>query len=91
MIASHRGLQSLGRVLTIGATCCLFSSLVILPAILVWATRNRPQEEDLEPQSESTMAEAIKASRRDPAHHPGTSQHAAGRPARSSQSSALQR
>jgi hopanoid biosynthesis associated RND transporter like protein HpnN len=36
MIASHRGLESLGRVLTLGVTCCLFSSLVILPALLSW-------------------------------------------------------
>jgi len=41
MIASHRGLQSLGRVLTIGTSCCLFSSLVILPAFLCWISRNR--------------------------------------------------
>jgi len=34
MIADHRGLQSLGRVLTIGVSCCLFSSLVILPALM---------------------------------------------------------
>ena len=32
MIASHQGLQSLGRVLTIGVSCCLFTSLVMLPA-----------------------------------------------------------
>ena len=25
MIASHQGLQSLGRVLTLGVTCCLFT------------------------------------------------------------------
>jgi hypothetical protein len=42
MIATHQGLQSLGRVLTIGVTCCLFSSLVMLPAILTWMTRHRP-------------------------------------------------
>ncbi len=42
MIASHQGLQSLGRVLTISVTCCLFSSLVMLPALLSWITRNRP-------------------------------------------------
>jgi hypothetical protein len=41
MIASHKGLQSLGRVLTIGVSCCLFTSLVILPALLVWLSRNR--------------------------------------------------
>ena len=33
MIASHRGLQSLGRVLTLGVSCCLFTSLVMLPAV----------------------------------------------------------
>jgi predicted RND superfamily exporter protein len=41
MVASHRGLQSLGRVLTLGVTCCLFTSLILLPAMLTWATRNR--------------------------------------------------
>ena len=29
MIAQHQGLQSLGRALTIGMACCLFSSLVL--------------------------------------------------------------
>ena len=42
MIASHRGLQSLGRVLVIGVACCLFTSLVILPALLSWLSRHRP-------------------------------------------------
>jgi hypothetical protein len=41
MIASHQGLQSLGRVLTLGVTCCLFASLVMLPAMLTWLTRRR--------------------------------------------------
>ena len=41
MIASHQGLQSLGRVLTLGVTCCLFTSLIMLPALLTWITRNR--------------------------------------------------
>ena len=36
MLSSHQGLASLGRVLTIGVTCCLFSSLVLLPALLRW-------------------------------------------------------
>jgi len=40
MIANHQGLQSLGRVLAIGVTCCLFTSLVMLPAILVWVRRD---------------------------------------------------
>ena len=38
MLANHQGLQSLGRVLTIGVTCCLFSSLVLLPAMLRWTS-----------------------------------------------------
>jgi len=78
MIASHRGLQSLGRVLTIGVSCCLFSSLVMLPAFLVWVTRNRPR---LEPQGDLPTEEPVvpRIRRRDPAHHPGTSGQAADR------------
>jgi len=34
MVASHRGLESLGRVLTLGVTTCTFTSLVLMPAIL---------------------------------------------------------
>jgi hypothetical protein len=41
MMAEHRGLQSLGRVLTLGIFCCLFTSLVPLPAFLTWISRNR--------------------------------------------------
>lgn len=43
MVATHQGLQSLGRVLTIGVTMCLFSSLVLLPALLTLVTRHRPE------------------------------------------------
>jgi len=49
MIASHRGLRSLGQVLSIGVACCLFTSLVMLPALLTWISRHR-QEIDDEPQ-----------------------------------------
>ena len=34
MVASHRGLESLGRVLTLGVTTCTVTSLVLLPALL---------------------------------------------------------
>ncbi len=44
MIAGHRGLQSLGRVLTLGVTCCLFTSLVMLPALLSWLSRHRADD-----------------------------------------------
>ncbi len=40
MIAQHQGLQSLGRVLTIGMACCLFSSLV-LPNLFCVLRRGR--------------------------------------------------
>ena len=79
MIASHRGLESLGRVLTIGVSCCMFNSLIMLPALLIWNTRNRNDEPDQEPHSNAANGEQ-KTYRRDPPHHPGTSRHAAGRP-----------
>jgi hypothetical protein len=54
MIASHRGLQSLGRVLTIGVTCCLFTSLIMLPAALEWATEDeQPDDVDWPETTES--------------------------------------
>jgi len=80
MIANHRGLQSLGRVLTIGVSCCLVTSLVMLPALLVWMTRNRTaitddqslDEDGQPPVDEPPMR---KVYRRDPAHHPDVSTH----------------
>ena len=36
LLASHRGLQSLGLVLVVGVGTCLFVSLVALPALLTW-------------------------------------------------------
>ncbi|MGL6194707.1 MAG: MMPL family transporter, partial [Thermoguttaceae bacterium] len=45
MIASHRGLQSLGRVLVIGMSCSLFCSIVLLPALLTLLTRKRQEVE----------------------------------------------
>jgi len=35
MVASHRGLESLGRLLTLGVTTCTVTSLVLVPALLV--------------------------------------------------------
>jgi predicted RND superfamily exporter protein len=43
MIANHQGLQSLGRVLAIGTTCCLCCAIGFLPALLTWATRDREE------------------------------------------------
>jgi hopanoid biosynthesis associated RND transporter like protein HpnN len=84
MIASHRGLQSLGRVLTIGVSCCLFTSLVMLPAFLTWISRRRPlpAEEEDDPAATRPAAAQARIRRVDPAHHPGTSPHAIPRPDR---------
>jgi hopanoid biosynthesis associated RND transporter like protein HpnN len=41
MISEHQGLQSLGRVLTLGMTTSMFTSLVMLPALLAWLSRRR--------------------------------------------------
>ena len=46
MLASHEGLRSLGRVLTIGVCCCLLTSLIMLPALLTWITRGRSEPID---------------------------------------------
>jgi predicted RND superfamily exporter protein len=48
MIASHRGLQSLGRVFIIGTVCCLITSIIVLPAILSLWTRNEKEDALLE-------------------------------------------
>ena len=34
MVASHRGLESLGRVLTLGVATCTLTALILLPAVL---------------------------------------------------------
>ena len=46
MLAGHQGLQSLGRVLTIGVFFCMFSSLILLPAILSWKTGGKAKIND---------------------------------------------
>lgn len=56
MIASHQGLQSLGRVLSIGVSCCTFTSMVMLPALLTWMSLHR--EEGSEGTSEA-VADAL--------------------------------
>jgi uncharacterized membrane protein YdfJ with MMPL/SSD domain len=52
LIASHCGLQSLGRVLTLGITICTLVSLLVLPALLTllsqWRDRYSPAEVDKE-------------------------------------------
>jgi predicted RND superfamily exporter protein len=45
MISQHRGLASLGLVLTLGVTCCMLTALVFLPALLRLATVHRQRDE----------------------------------------------
>ncbi|OHB86096.1 MAG: hypothetical protein A2V98_26075 [Planctomycetes bacterium RBG_16_64_12] len=82
MIASHRGLQSLGRVLTIGVSCCLFSSLVMLPALLAWWSRAETAAEADDSEVPRPPAASKRTLRPDPAHQPGTSAHAVRKPDR---------
>ncbi len=83
MIARHQGLQSLGRVLTIGVSCCLFTSLIMLPAILRWSTRHRTHVAELPevPESGTYRDDSLpsgfrRIERIDSGHHPGSSHHA---------------
>jgi uncharacterized protein len=46
MLAAHRGLQSLGRMLSLGMGCSLISAMLILPTLMTWLTRNRSDEEE---------------------------------------------
>lgn len=57
MIANHRGLQSLGRVLTISMACCLFTSLLLPNLLRIGGFADRDssadeEDEDAEDQSE---------------------------------------
>jgi hopanoid biosynthesis associated RND transporter like protein HpnN len=45
MVASHKGLESLGRVLTLGVTTCTITSLVFLPAVITMMRTVRPDED----------------------------------------------
>lgn len=43
MISSHRGLFSLGFILTLGVGCCMLTALVLLPCVLRLGFRPQPQ------------------------------------------------
>jgi hopanoid biosynthesis associated RND transporter like protein HpnN len=56
MISRHRGLFSLGFILTLGVTCCMLSALVFLPAVLrLFSIRDEMQRNERESREE-TMA-----------------------------------
>src|SRR4029077_7024202 len=48
MIASHRGLASLGLILTLGVTCCMLTALVFLPALLSFRRQIASQSQNEE-------------------------------------------
>ncbi|HET6880065.1 MAG TPA: MMPL family transporter [Pirellulales bacterium] len=76
MIASHRGLQSLGRVLTLGVTCCMFTSMIMLPALLAIMSRKRKPADEQTGVAESAAPLRLSPHRRvDNAEHPGTGPH----------------
>jgi hopanoid biosynthesis associated RND transporter like protein HpnN len=76
MIASHRGLQSLGRVLTLGVSCCMFTSMIMLPALLVLMSRKRRTvEAETTPATEQPALRRVPLRRIDTAEHPGTGPH----------------
>ncbi len=49
MIAQHRGMASLGLVLTLGVTCCMLTALVFLPALLGLLSMRRQENVALVP------------------------------------------
>jgi len=58
MVASHKGLESLGRVLTLGVTTCTLTSLVLLPAVLTILRPGAAAADVDESEDEDTDAEA---------------------------------
>ena len=62
MIASHQGLQSLGRVFVIGAACCMITSIVVLPAILtLWTCgeKDEPIQRPSEPKQKRLIRRGV--------------------------------
>ena len=57
MVANHRGLESLGRVLSLGVTTCTISALILLPALLTMLRSRTQQRADTE--DEATAAEDV--------------------------------
>jgi hopanoid biosynthesis associated RND transporter like protein HpnN len=56
VFARHQGLQTLGQVLTLGVTTCLFSSIVFFPGLLRWLTRHRADEPPAETETNNAAS-----------------------------------
>jgi len=62
MVASHKGLESLGRVLTLGVTTCTLTSLIFLPAVLAIVRPGRTAaDEDETAETETAETETADA------------------------------
>jgi hypothetical protein len=81
IIADHRGLQSLGRVLTIGMCCCLFSSFIILPSILTLITQHLTHKED-KPEGDKLSDDRATIYRRFDRAHSDSPERVGGSPGR---------
>jgi predicted RND superfamily exporter protein len=56
ILAAHRGLKSIGLVLTIGVGCCLFISVVLLPALLtLWSRLSLGSTSDSQSKAEPML------------------------------------
>ena len=56
MVANHRGLESLGRVLSLGVTTCTISALVLLPALLTMLRSRCDDASDCEDEAAEVAA-----------------------------------
>lgn len=57
MIAEHRGMASLGLILTVGVSCCMLTALVFLPTLLhVIGRRVEPNQAETLPMPQSRAA-----------------------------------
>jgi len=56
MVASHKGLESLGRVLTIGVTTCTLTSLIFLPAVLALVRPGRAADDEADDEADDAQA-----------------------------------
>lgn len=67
MIANHRGLQSLGRVLTISMACCLFTSLMLPNLLRIGGFSDRDSaadEDEADEDGEDEQGEEVQPTRR---------------------------
>lgn len=62
MISAHRGLRSLGMVLSIGVASCFLLALVTLPAVLALVARRRDDIDDIDLEQTPAAADHLESS-----------------------------